>query len=251
MAGEIQNKRSVSLPATRENINSGFLANIHSTVGKESMSSSKVIGQEPIHLHSHQAQPLALEMESASNLKIKKPGADGKHCQISFPDKLCSSGTMKIILIFLSSFTWIPCKKQEMCILRRNALIKPNLNLSAGAKDQEKWGTAQFFCKRIMSGGGEGESTNKKTLRNYFVKGLKIQRPTVEKKIEKSHLNSKLRSEIWALWDVNPLFSFPYKIFSTAYLDKHWEMCKIVESLHSTPKTNMTLCINYTGIKIF
>ena len=42
-----------------------------------------------------------------------------------------------------------------------------------------------------MSGGGEGEFTNKWTLRNYS-----IERPTVKNKIEKRHLNSKSRSEV-------------------------------------------------------
>ena len=34
------------------------------------------------------------------------------------------------------------------------------------------------------------------------------------------------------------------------YRDEHWVMYGIVESLHCTPETNVTLYVNYTGIKI-
>jgi len=33
--------------------------------------------------------------------------------------------------------------------------------------------------------------------------------------------------------------------------DKHWEMYGNVELLYCTPETNITLYVNYTGIKIF
>ena len=32
--------------------------------------------------------------------------------------------------------------------------------------------------------------------------------------------------------------------------DEHWVMYRIVKSLYCTPETNVTLHINYTGIKI-
>ena len=34
------------------------------------------------------------------------------------------------------------------------------------------------------------------------------------------------------------------------YLDEHWVICRIAESLYFTPDNNLTLYVNYTGIKI-
>lgn len=33
--------------------------------------------------------------------------------------------------------------------------------------------------------------------------------------------------------------------------DEYWVMYGRVESLYYTPETNVTLCVNYSGIKIF
>ena len=34
------------------------------------------------------------------------------------------------------------------------------------------------------------------------------------------------------------------------YCDEHWIVYRTVETLHCTPETNITLYVNYTGIKI-